>query len=196
MAKRSSKKSRLSFVHRRRSVAVLAILLIGLLLVLEISNTTHLFHKTPTKTAVIPTTPKATPNNPGNSQNQGTPANPSSGSNKDLSKDSSVGTPDTSRTLIAPWGTFVSNHKPGKNGAPTQETSVCKTTPGATCYIKFTNGDLTRTLPTKVADNDGVVYWNWDIKDAGFSQGSWQITAIAYLNGQTATATDSLALEV
>ena len=94
-----------------------------------------------------------------------------------------------------PWGGFVSNHHPG-NGTPTTETSVCNTTPGASCYIKFTNDGQTRTLDTKVADANGSVVWNWDVSNAGFSSGSWQVSAVATLNGQTASATDTQALVI
>ncbi len=99
-------------------------------------------------------------------------------------------------TLIDPWGDFVSNHKPGQNGSPTTETSACNTTPGATCYIKFTSGDKTRTLDSKTADSNGTVTWRWDTSDAGFSSGSWQISALASLNGQTRTVSDTRELVI
>jgi cytoskeletal protein RodZ len=92
--------------------------------------------------------------------------------------------------------TFVSNHKPGQNGSPTSEQSVCNTTPGASCHIQFTKGSLVKSLDTKVADSNGVAVWSWDVKDAGFSSGSWQISAIANLSGQTKTATDPTPLEI
>lgn len=88
-----------------------------------------------------------------------------------------------------PWGSFVSNHHPG-NGSPTTETSVCNTTPGASCYIKFTNGAQARTLDAQVANANGSVIWNWDVSNAGFSNGNWQITAIASLSGQTKSVVD------
>lgn len=97
--------------------------------------------------------------------------------------------------LLSPWGNFVSNHNPG-NGSPTTETSVCNTTPGATCYIKFTNGDQTRELGVKVADVNGTTIWNWDVANGGFSSGSWQITAIASLNNHSVTSTDTRMLVI
>ena len=97
-----------------------------------------------------------------------------------------------------PTGTFVSNHRPSLSGTttPSKEQSACTTVPGATCYIKFTKDGVVKTLPVQTADNNGSVIWNWDVAQAGFDTGSWQITAIASLNGQSKSATDSLALEV
>ena len=146
------------------------------------------------RTAVIPSTnvtssaKKSTPqqSNPTNSGvNNTSPA-------KSTANASPVG---SNAPLIAPWGNFVSNHHPG-NGAPTTETSVCNTTPGATCYIRFTNGSLNRSLDSKVADANGSIIWSWDVSSAGFSSGSWQITAIASLNGQTQSTTDAQELVI
>lgn len=94
-----------------------------------------------------------------------------------------------------PFGNFVSNHGPG-NGLPTQEKSTCNTTPGATCYIQFTMGSLTKKLDAQTTDSSGAVYWTWDVKNAGFSEGSWQITAIATLNGQTSATQDQIPMKV
>jgi len=105
----------------------------------------------------------------------------------------------SSTTLAsAPTGTFVSNHRPSLSGksAPSGEQSACNTVPGATCYIRFTRGAVVKTLPTQTADSNGNVIWDWDVKQAGFDTGSWQITAIASLNGQAKSSSDSLALEV
>jgi hypothetical protein len=94
-----------------------------------------------------------------------------------------------------PFGNFVSNHSPG-NGLPTQEKSTCNTTPGASCYIQFTMGSLTKKLDAQTADSSGAVYWTWDVKDAGFLEGSWQITAVATLNGQISATQDQIPLKV
>lgn len=120
----------------------------------------------------------------------GTTATPQPAAPKSTTGSSSASTV----VLIAPWGNFVSNHSPGQGGSPTTETSVCNTTPGASCYIKFTNGDKTRTLDTKTTDANGSTAWSWNISDAGFSSGSWQITAIATLNGQAKLSTDQQSL--
>ena len=96
----------------------------------------------------------------------------------------------------APTGPFVSNHSPGQNGSPLSEASVCNTSPGASCYIEFINGNSTKKLPAQTTDNTGAAYWSWNINDAGLSSGTWKITAIATLNGQTSSASDSANLEV
>jgi hypothetical protein len=99
--------------------------------------------------------------------------------------------------LITPSGNFVSNHTPGQNGSPNSEVSVCNTTPGALCKIVFTKDGVIKSLPEKAADSGGTVYWNnWLPKDYGLTAGSWQIQAVASLNGQTKTASDSMDLVV
>lgn len=97
-----------------------------------------------------------------------------------------------------PSGAFVSNHRPNLSGspAPSSEQSVCNTVPGASCYIQFTKDGLTKTLPTKVADASGSIIWAWDVKESGFVDGSWHISAVASLNGKSFSSTDSDYLEV
>lgn len=97
-----------------------------------------------------------------------------------------------------PTGTFVSDHSPNLDGSPhpSSEESACNTAPGASCYIQFTKNGIVKTLPTKTADSNGSVIWDWDVKLAGFTTGNWQINAVASLNGQTQTATDNMPLVV
>lgn len=102
----------------------------------------------------------------------------------------------TNTTLLKPWGNFISNHFPGQNDTSNAETSTCNTTPGAICYISFVNGSQKRYLEKKVADANGAVIWNWDVKQAGFSAGSWEVSAIATLNGQELISKDSLQLKI
>jgi hypothetical protein len=108
--------------------------------------------------------------------------------------------PDPAIHLETPTGNFVSNHRPSlsANATMNEEQSVCNTTPGATCQIKFTKGNITKTLPLQITDRGGATYWSWKIqdKDIGLSTGSWQIQAVATLGNQTQTASDSLNLEV
>ena len=139
---------------------------------------------------------------------------PSSSPNKTVKSSSSTNNPSTTTPsqavaspksspsvsaagsdLIAPSGGFVSNHRPG-GGTSTTETSVCNTSPGATCYIQFTKYGEVKRLDSQVADSSGAIYWYWDVNSAGLDAGSWVITAIASLNGQSKTTTDTLALEV
>jgi hypothetical protein len=103
-----------------------------------------------------------------------------------------------SGSLLVPNGTFVSNHRPSLSGSDAQqaEQSTCNTTPGASCYIQFTKDSVVKTLQAQVIDNSGATYWSWNIKDSGFSEGTWKVTAIATLNGQTTTANDGIDLVV
>lgn len=122
-----------------------------------------------------------------------------SGSASSSSSAQPAKTPGSSTaTLEAPSGTFVSNHRPNLSGSPTpsQEQSVCNTTPGATCYLQFVKDGVTKTLSEQTTDSLGAAYWTWDVKQSGFTIGSWQVTAIASLNGQVKTTKDSLSLEV
>ncbi|HET7060328.1 MAG TPA: hypothetical protein VFH99_03385 [Candidatus Saccharimonadales bacterium] len=100
--------------------------------------------------------------------------------------------------LLAPFGNFVSNHHPNLSGSPAPNTmsSVCNTTPGASCKIIFTKDGTTKELVSQTADANGSVYWNWKLQDIDLSSGSWKIQAITSLNGQTKTASDAMDLVV
>jgi hypothetical protein len=101
-------------------------------------------------------------------------------------------------SLLTPSGTLVSNHRPSLSGtsSPSSEQSVCNTTPGAVCYIEFTKDNEVKKLPAQTTDPTGATFWSWDVKQAGLSVGSWKITAIVTLNGQSKSFTDSLSLEI
>lgn len=125
-------------------------------------------------------------------------SNNASDSSSANSSDTSKSVPASTANLQKPYGTFVSNHHPNLGGspAPSTEQSVCYAAPGATCYIEFTKGTSVKKLPAEQADSSGIVAWNWDVKQTGFSTGSWTIQAVASLNGKTMTAQDDLKLEV
>ena len=124
--------------------------------------------------------------------------NSSSSSSSGSEKSNTGITNESNATLLAPSGSFVSNHRPSlsSNGAPSTEQSVCNTTPGATCEIQFTKGTETKKLTAQTADANGSTYWNWDVRSAGLTPGQWQITAYATLNSKTLSATDEAPLEV
>lgn len=109
-------------------------------------------------------------------------------------------TPTASGNPSAPSGTFVSNHGISPSPPVTQvfeESSVCNTTSGATCYISFTNGDITKVLPTELTDSSGAAYWNsWTPSSVGLTAGNWTVKAIAASTTQTVTTQDSRQLEV
>lgn len=165
-------------------------LYIALLLVLVLVLAAIWYHYRPVnkKVATIPSNTSV--GSPASEPKQNNDSSQPSASNS-----SSNPTP-TQEALVTPWGNFVSNHRPGQNGAPNTETSTCNTTPGATCYIKFVSGSRTRYLDKKIANANGAIIWNWDVKSAGFSSGSWQVSAVASLNNQTKTADDSQPLVV
>jgi hypothetical protein len=175
---------------KNNSLAVLMVVLgvVAILFVSEATNTTHLFHSS-TPPPVIPTTNSTQSNTPTKSTSS-TAAPPTKND-----KNSNSSNP-TKLPLYTPYGNFVSNHHPGENGSPTSESSVCNTTPGATCYIRFTQGSTTTSLPAKKTNSDGAVYWSWDTKTANLTSGDWAITAIATLNGQTKTTKDNIPLTI
>lgn len=172
----------------RRNLAILAVIF---LVIIVVGSYRYYQSKKRINTPVIPS--KTTQNDKA--------ALPSSNSEKQQPSSTPTiingGTNDSSSNpnLVAPFGSFVSNHKPG-NGTPTAEESICNTTAGATCYIQFTKGGVTKKLAAQTVDNSGSTIWSWDVKQAGLTTGSWQITAIASLNGKTQQTTDSVMLEV
>lgn len=100
--------------------------------------------------------------------------------------------------LQDPTGGFVSDHHPNLSGSPDPNslTSVCTTTPGATCQISFSQNGTIRSLPDETTDRGGSAYWNWTLQGLGLTTGSWQIRAVATLNGHTATTIDPMDLEI
>jgi hypothetical protein len=165
---------------------------IVILTLLEFTNTTHLLHS---KKAVSGTIPSSSPINTSSSS-----AKPESGSTGSATppaanneKQNQTPPVSTNAPLQAPYGTFVSNHHPDAN---TSEESVCSSTPGASCVIKFTQGNVVKTLSAQAVDGTGTTYWSWNVKQAGLTSGSWTVAAIANLNGQTKSTQDSLALEI
>lgn len=142
--------------------------------------------------STIPSTrlPAATASSPDKySGNSSTSTQSSSSASKSLSGSASNGP-----APAAPTGYFVSNHHPSSSTS-LSEASICVTTPGASCYIQFSKDNILKTLQSQVAV-DGTASWNWNIHDAGLTTGNWQVKAIATLNGQTQTTTDSLELVV
>jgi len=165
--------------------------IVAVFTVLELTNTTHFFHHQQIGSGIIPSRNPKTQTPP---ENQSGPASQSTKNNKNPADNQAP----TSGSLIAPYGTFISNHWPNLDGspAPSQEQSRCQTSPGASCYITFKNNGVVKTLAPQNADNEGTVIWNWDISKAGFTEGTWKINVIASLNGTTKTANDSMNLEV
>lgn len=161
---------------------------------LELTGTTHFFHKDKLP-AVIGTTSGGPSGGPSSSTSQSSGSKTSA---KSATQNSGGNQTSSSLPLSAPYGVFVSNHSPNLSGhpAPSSETSVCNTTPGAQCYIKFTNGTSSTKLPTKTTGSDGAAYWYWDVGKNNLSPGDWTIIVTATLNGHTKTTQDPIALSV
>lgn len=186
-----------------RSKVILAVLAVVVVIaVLELTNTTHLFHKRKAVSGTIPSTTAKSSSPTKSGQSTATPSQTGSTSTTNTGPESpknQIGSQQSSSgNVVTPFGTFVSNHHPNLGGSPdpSEEQSVCQTSPGASCYIKFVNGGVVKTLATQTTDQNGIVIWNWDVKKAGFTEGSWQITAVASSSGSTQSTTDQQALEI
>jgi hypothetical protein len=171
------------------ATSVACLLVIGIL-ALELTNTTHFFHKEKQTSASSFT--KGEPTG-GTAKNNGALSD-SGGSSVTTSPKGTTSSGST--RLIAPSGNFVSNHHPGENGSPTNEESVCNTTPGAQCSISFTKGSVTKSLPVKTADSGGATFWEWSPDSIGLSPGTWHVSATASLGAKTLSTKDATELEV
>lgn len=200
MPKRSFKIDR-RIVKRSKLKLVLSILLVIVLLLigLELTNKTYIFHK---RKAISGTIRTSTIDS-GSSQAEQSSANNAAGSTK-LSDKTGTGptqapsNPSSAKLEASPYGTFVSNHHPSLSGKdhPSSEQSVCVTSQGVTCYIEFRNGDVVKSLPKQTTNAEGSTSWSWDVKEAGFTTGTWKITVIAGSNGKQLSTTDQINLEV
>ncbi len=146
--------------------------------------------------SVIPSTKPTTTQQPTSTNSGSSEATSGTSSSNNVSE--SPKTPAATGNLISPYGTFVSNHRPSLSGAQQQkqEQSTCNTTSGAECYIKFTKNGVTKQLESQKTDANGAAVWNWNISDSGFTTGTWKVTAVATLNGQTKSVDDLINLEV
>jgi hypothetical protein len=185
-------------MHKSRLLWLLAVLVVGgvILLVLELTNTTHLFHSKPAAKLQATTGGANTKGAGQASSNQssglGTQStNTSSPSSASKQPNSS---PVSSTPLQAPWGTFANVYTAKLNE---QMESTCNTTSGATCQIFFTSGDTTKSLDVETTDAGGAVYWAWTPASVGLTPGVWHLTMRAVLGSQTkSTSNDPLTLTV
>lgn len=177
------------------SLAVVAVVLF----LLDITNVIHLYHKhVPTSASSYTKGEPQTSSKPSvaNKSNTTSPST-SNGTQQTVQGNSSVGSV-AAVDLLSPTGDFVSDHHPNLSGSPASNTmtSVCNTTPDASCTISFTLNGITKSLSAKIVDSGGSAYWNWTLQGIGLTTGSWVIQATASLGGQTKTATDAMMLTI
>jgi hypothetical protein len=185
--------------HTLRWAIIAALVLMAAITALELTNTTHFLHKKPTPvTASAYTkgegTQQLTTKN--SEQNSDTTTSSTSGAQPGDQKSEAGG--NSTAALLTPTGDFVSNHHPNLDGSPAPNTisSVCTTTPGATCTIAFIKDGVTKSLPAQTTDRGGSAYWNWKLQDIGITSGSWKVEARASLDGKNVTASDAMQLVV
>lgn len=178
--------------HRRRYLLTAGILLVAacLLAILELTNVTHFFHNNSSKpgqpTVAVSNRPK-TAGSVNKTQQGAAEATNSTDHPKIVS--------NTSAELKEPFGNFVSAHR--NVPADAVLSSVCNTTAGATCQVTFTNGGITKSLPSQQTDLEGSAYWSsWTPQSIGLTSGSWQVKAIASLGDQTKQGSDAMPLEI
>jgi len=203
MKKRSKSRPKLS---KKPFIVVGLVVIVLLIAFVIVDKTTSLFKKSPDMSGSSYT--KGIPQSSGSSSSSSSTSSKgdgTSGGSSSSSGSSSTGSTSqssgstTQATLTTPLGNFVSDHHPNHGGSPAPNTitSVCSTTPGATCIISFTMNGVTKSLPKQTVDAGGSTYWNnWTLQSVGLTAGSWKIQATATLNGQTATATDAMDLVV
>lgn len=150
----------------------------------------HFLHPAAPQRAKTLLTPMRIPSLPQKDERGTTPSG-----TKDSPAMSPQSNPD--QVLVVPFGSFVSNHKPTIVGSPgPYEQSVCNTTVGARCTLFFTHSSTIKQLPTQVADQNGVMFWNWDINTLGLNVGDWQISAVSEFQNQIKSKTDTLLFQV
>lgn len=187
-----------SLAFKALSLVVLAIIV---MVILEVTNTTHLFHKAKLTVSTIPSTHPSSTTAPSTSKTQAqtnTSYSPTTTQSEKNTSQAPAASSSSTAAPVTPTGDFVSDHQPNLSGSPhpSQENSVCVTTPGATCYIEFTQSSVVNKLDAQTTDSNGAAYWTWDVAKDGLTTGSWQVTAVATLNGKTTTSTDPEALVI
>lgn len=172
-----------------------------LVLCLELSNTTHIFHQQPTQgTTKTPTVGGSSVNEQkGELQTSNSSTSSATDASQPGDTKSNSGTTNVAN-LIVPTGDFVSAHGTSEHPIPRTATlaSVCNTTPGVSCKITFTSPDGTvKSLDAQVTDRGGSAYWNsWTPESKGLSAGRWQVKAVVTSGSQTKTATDAMELVI
>jgi cytoskeletal protein RodZ len=169
--------------------AVLLAVVVLIIALLELTNTTHVFHaekaSSPNPTHAVTASPD-------------TKGEPSPSSPVSSSKTSAADSTASNQPLISPQGTFVSNHRPNLSGSPRPNSiqSSCVTTPGVVCLISFTKGSIVKSLPAQKTDGGGGTYWSWKLQDVGITEGTWHISVKATIGSQSKVTEDSIDMVV
>lgn len=167
-----------------------ALVAVVVVILVVVAGYSHFFMPKTKPTTASTYTKGATPP-PGSGTNNTSPSTDNSNTNTKGNGGTSTA------TLLAPSGVFVSSHHVSLGGS-TAESSVCNTTPGATCIIRFTNTNsgAVKELRSQTTDAGGATYWNWKVSDIGLSTGTWKVEATANLGTQAKTTADALNLEI
>ncbi|OGL37181.1 hypothetical protein A3E49_02565 [Candidatus Saccharibacteria bacterium RIFCSPHIGHO2_12_FULL_49_19] len=182
----------------KTSLAIIGVLALIVFVILELTGVTHFVREEKASSGTIPSSGNSESPQTSEDKSSTVPSADSS-SPSETPKQGSSATSSNGAAPITPYGNFVSNHSPNLDGvpAPSSIQSVCNTSPGASCYIEFTNSDgVVKKLTSQKTDGNGATYWYWDVAQAGFTVGFWKITVVATLNGQPATVTDAINLKV
>ncbi|HSX53107.1 MAG TPA: hypothetical protein VLF90_01930 [Patescibacteria group bacterium] len=166
------------------------LIIVGAALVIVLLVGGYLIHKnTPEQSGQGPTTTRKSTTQPGVLINTA----PDTGNTK---PSTTYGNTTPTTDVIAPSGSFVSNHHPTLSAPGNTMNSICRTNAGITCQINFTMGSEVKTLGPDTVGSDGTISWEWDLQKIGLTAGSWHVQAVAKSGSNTAATDDPLTLEI
>ncbi|MBS1847887.1 MAG: hypothetical protein JST73_06370 [Actinobacteria bacterium] len=131
----------------------------------------------------------------------GTSAVPGASSTTVAQASTTSGAPSTSASTppLQPTGLFLNAHQLSLSGTgtvPSTGHSECRTSPGATCTVRFDGTGSTVSLPARTVDASGDVSWDWSPTGLGLAVGHYGVTVVAERGGHQVTATDAQGLTV
>lgn len=100
--------------------------------------------------------------------------------------------------LLPPSGTFLSSHKLSLSGtgAPSNARSVCRTSPGASCWLTFSNDGRNVSFLAEKVDASGVATWDWSPTDIQLTIGHWDVTVTAERGSEQQVVEEAIGLDV
>lgn len=99
---------------------------------------------------------------------------------------------------VAPTGLFLNSHELSLSGdgVPAAGHSVCRTSPGATCVVRFVSDSGTVALGAKTVGDTGVVSWDWTPSSIGLGTGTYRVEIVATRGGHEVVVHDARDLTV
>jgi hypothetical protein len=100
--------------------------------------------------------------------------------------------------LLPPTGTFLSSHRLSLSGAgaPGNARSVCRTSPGAKCWLTFSKDGKNVSFLARTVGDDGVASWDWSPADIHLTAGHWDVTVTAERGSEQQVVDEAIGLDV